>query len=73
MLRLFDVYEIFFSSQVKGCGIIAYKHDIYELPHELLNDLRLRIPGNWEISENYLNDSLVPSSLVKMKVLLILE
>ena len=26
------------------------KHDIYELPHKLPNDLRLRILGNYEIS-----------------------
>ena len=31
--------------------IISNKHDIYELPHELPNDLSLsRILGNWEIS-----------------------
>ena len=32
-------YQIFFSPQVKGCKIITNKHDIYELPHELPNDL----------------------------------
>ena len=26
---------------------------VYELPHELPNDLRLRILGNKEISKNY--------------------
>ena len=26
---------------------------VYELPHELPNDLRLRILGNKDISENY--------------------
>ena len=40
------IYEIFLLPQVKGCVIITYKHGIYELPHELLNDLRLRILGN---------------------------
>ena len=30
------------SSQVKRCAIITYKHGIYELPHELPNDLRLK-------------------------------
>ena len=35
-------YQIFLSPEVKRCAIITYKHDIYELPHELLNDLRLR-------------------------------
>ena len=35
-------YKIFFSPQVKRCAIITHKHSIYELPHELPNDLRLR-------------------------------
>ena len=39
-------YQIFLSPQVKRCAIITYKHDIYELPHELPKDLRLRILGN---------------------------
>ena len=39
-------YQIFFSPQAKRCPIVAYKHDINELPHELLNDLRLRKLGN---------------------------
>ena len=43
-------YQIFFSPQVKRCAIITYKLGIYELPHELLNDLRLRILGNEERS-----------------------
>ena len=38
-------YQIFFSPQVKRSVIINNKHDIYELPHELRNDLRLRILG----------------------------
>ena len=29
--------------------IITYKHNIYELPRELSNNLRLRILGNEEI------------------------
>ena len=32
-------YQISFSSQVKRYTIISYKHGIYDLPHELLNDL----------------------------------
>ena len=32
-------YQIFLSPQVKPCAIITYKHGMYELPHELLNDL----------------------------------
>ena len=39
-------YQIFLSPQVKRCMIIMNKHDIYELPHDLPNDLRLRILGN---------------------------
>ena len=34
-------YQIFFSQHVKGCAIISNKHGIYELPHKLLNDLRV--------------------------------
>ena len=48
-------YQIFLLPQVKRCAIITYKHGIYELPHELPNDLRLRILGNYEISGNSLN------------------
>ena len=39
-------YQIFLSPQVKRWAIITYKHGIYELPHELPNDLRLRNLGN---------------------------
>ena len=38
--------QIFFSPQVKRSVIISNKHGIYKLPHELPNDLRLRILGN---------------------------
>ena len=38
--------QIFFSSQVKQSVIISNNHDIYELPHELLNNLRLRVLAN---------------------------
>ena len=31
--------QIFFLAQVKRCAIITYKHRIYELPHDLPNDL----------------------------------
>ena len=40
---MFD--KTFVSPQVKGTVIIG-KHGIYELPHELPNDLRLRTLGN---------------------------
>ena len=39
-------HQIFLSPQVKQCAIISYKHGIYELPNELLNDLKLRILEN---------------------------
>ena len=39
-------YQTFLSPQLKRCAIITYKHGIYELPHQLLNDLKLRILGN---------------------------
>ena len=45
-------YQISVSLQVKGTVIITNKHGIYELPHELPNDLKFRIFGNYEISRN---------------------
>ena len=39
-------YQTFLSRQVKRWAIITYKHGIYELPHELANNLRLRKLGN---------------------------
>ena len=33
-------YQIFILPQVKQCAIITYQYGIYELPHELPNDLR---------------------------------
>ena len=32
-------YQIFLSPQVKKCAIITYEHGIYELLHELPNNL----------------------------------
>ena len=46
ILRLMIFLQIFLSPQVKRCMIITYKHGIYELPHKLPNDLRLRKLGN---------------------------
>ena len=43
-ILMFD--KIFVSPQVKRIVIISNKHGIYELPHELPNDLRLRTLGN---------------------------
>ena len=39
-------YQIFLSPQVKQWVIITYKHGIFELPHDLPHDLRLKILGN---------------------------
>ena len=44
-------HQIFFSPQEKWCAIITFKQGIYELTHELLNGLRLRILRSYEISE----------------------
>ena len=38
--------QIFLSPQVKLWAIITYKHGIYDLPHELPNDLRRKKLGN---------------------------
>ena len=43
------LYQIFFSSQMKISVIIGNKHYIYKLPHEMRNDLTLKILGNYEI------------------------
>ena len=39
-------YQILLSAQVKRWAIITYKHSIFDLPHELPNDLRFRTLGN---------------------------
>ena len=47
ILRYFLIlYQNFFSPQVKRGLIISNKHGMCEMPHELPNDLRLRILGN---------------------------
>ena len=46
ILRLLDVLPILPFTTSKRCAIITLKHDICKLPHELPNDLRLRILGN---------------------------
>ena len=43
ILRLFDVLP---NSRFLTRGDYYLKHGIYELPHELPNDLRLKILGN---------------------------
>ena len=40
------LYQVFLSPQVKRRAIASNKHGIYELPHELPNDLRIEILGN---------------------------
>ena len=42
-------YQIFLLLQVKLSAIISNNHDIYNLPHELPNNFRLRVLGNWEM------------------------
>ena len=54
-MRLLIFHQIFLSPQMKRYAIITYKHGIYKLPHELSNDLGLRILGNYEMSANRLN------------------
>ena len=57
-------YQFLCSLQVRRCAIISYKHGIYDLPHELPSNLKLRILGNQKISGKSLNpknDSLVPN------------
>ena len=39
----------FYSPQVKHNLIFSIINFVYELPHELLNDLTFRILGNYEI------------------------
>ena len=46
ILRVSEALPNFPSPKVKRYAIITYKHGIYELPHELPDDLRLRILGN---------------------------
>ena len=40
--------QIFLSTQLKQSVTINNRHGVYELPHELLNDLILMILGNWK-------------------------
>ena len=45
------LYKIFFSQQVKRSVTVSNKHDIYELPYNMPNELRSNILENSEISE----------------------
>ena len=42
----FEVWQNFCVTTSETNLIISNKHDIYELPHEFLNNLRLRTLGN---------------------------
>ena len=62
---MFD--QIYLSAQGKRCAIISYKHDIYELPHELPNNLR-KLGNIRKVSKLRLNHRLVPSLPSKVKL-----
>ena len=48
---MFD--QIFFSPQMKRNVIIGNNYGIFELPHQLLNNLRLRMLDKKEISGKF--------------------
>ena len=52
ILRLFNVWQVFLSPQLKRFVIISNKYGIYELHHELPNDLRFKILRNLETSRS---------------------
>ena len=68
------LYQNLFSPQGKRSVIISYKHGVYELPHELPNDLKLmtlenrKDQENLETSSNY---NLVTSLPSKLKMFLL--
>ena len=49
------LYQIFLSPKIKRAAIISNKPGIYEFPHELPKDLKLKILGNKEISRKSQN------------------
>ena len=49
-MRVFDGLANFSFNTSETKRDVSNKYGIYELPHELPNDLRLRILGNYEIS-----------------------
>ena len=53
-------YQIFFSLKVRRSTIIGNKYGIYQLPHELPNDLRLRTKGHEKLKTGK-NYNLAPS------------
>ena len=50
IVRILILYQIFCSPQVKRSVVISNKYGLYELPHNLPNDLRLIILRNYQIS-----------------------
>ena len=48
-------HQILPSPQVKQSKIAGFNYGIYELPHEVPSDLRLRNLGNYEILRKCLN------------------
>ena len=67
------LYQFFPSLQGKQCAIITYKHCIYELLHELSNELRLNLKKLGDIKKvSELHDALVCSIPAEIKILLIL-
>ena len=55
IVRRFDVLAYFSFTASETMQIITDKHGRYKLPHELPNNLKLRILGNWEILGKCLN------------------
>ena len=49
------LFQVFYSLQVKGSMIISNKHGTYMLPHELQNDLKIRILEKYERSRTSLD------------------
>ena len=58
---------MFLSPQVKRSVIISNKHDLYELPHELPNDLTFRTSGPNSTSEPHRVIAHCPAFLPKSK------
>ena len=56
IVGLLMFYQIFLSPQVERSAIISNKQGVYELPHELPNDVGLpRLLGNKQKSEKFQN------------------
>ena len=53
--NILRLYQNFLTPQVKRNVFISNKHDIYELTHELSDNLRLWILGNKEIRKDQEN------------------